>query len=259
MKKSLFNYAGAMVIAAGSLWFFSCQKEVQEEIEVRSFTKGAKLSEQKAVENRDYMDSKVYPLNSDPFGKSYTDWTVSWMLQLLSTNCAQNPYVNPANALFYQKGPVCFLAPQAKDHTSTFIKVPRDKAILFPLVNFIQEYPCQDQVFEPVKDQSLEDFLREGALASMAGIGEVSVAVDGIPIINPASFKFTSGLFRFSGNPELASCFDACITGKSQAAVTSGYYLMLKPLSPGVHIIHYRVELPSINELQEGTFYITVI
>ena len=258
MKKSLFNHAGAMVIVAVSLWLLACQKDTPEESEALSFSKGSKLSEQKAVVDRDYVDSKVYPPNSDPFGKSYTEWTVNWMLQLLSSNCAQNPYINPANALFYQKGPVCFLAPQTKDHTSTFIKVPRDKAILFPLIHSVQEYPCHDQVFEPVKGQSLEDFLREAALSDMADVGEVSVEVDGIPIIQPASYKFTSGLFRFIGNPELAACLDECITGKPQAAVTSGYFLMLRPLSPGGHTVHYEVESLGFNTPQKGTFYVYV-
>ena len=48
----------------------------------------------------------------------------------------------------------------------------------------------------------------------------------------------------FTGNPELATCYDPCITGEEQPGVMEGYIVMLKKMSPGTHIINMHGEIP---------------
>ena len=59
----------------------------------------------------------------------------------------------------------------------------------------------------------------------------------GVAIKDPLSYRFSSDdVFQFKGNLSWQA-LDNCITGKRQAAVTDGFYLMFKPVSPGEHTI----------------------
>ena len=50
-------------------------------------------------------------------------------------------------------------------------------------------------------------------------------------------------MFSFAGDPSLAAVLDPCITGTQQKGVSDGYWLMLYPLSPGTHTLHFRATL----------------
>ncbi len=242
--------AATMIMVIASICFVSCEREVDSELTI---------ADTDLAEDRGPAESIVFGPNSRPYGKSYVDWTILWMQQFMAFNCDQNPFTNPDNVLFHQNGPVYFLAGLAKPNNAVKVRVPQGKAILFPLVNYLNDYPCPDKNFEPAPGQSLEKFLRAGALNALADVQGLSVEVDGTPINHLQTYQFTSRLFTFTGHPELANCFDPCITGQAQKAVTSGYYVMLKPMKKGLHEVRYRSQIPTINFVQDGTYYIEVI
>ena len=224
-----------MAIVSASLWFTACK------------------------EGNDEPALKVFLPAEQPYGKTYTQWSVEWMKLFVSFNCDNNPWAFADKALFYQTGSVYFLAGLNTAGASVNITVPEDKAIFFPLTNYINDYPCPDPNFVPAAGQSLKDFLTQGITDFKNGISGLAVEVDGVPISDPASYWFQSDLFEFTGNPDLATVcqFDACITGTPQSAVTGGYYMMLKPLSRGAHTVHYH-SVTWGNFTQDGTFNITV-
>lgn len=250
MKKSIFIVAGTMVIVIASLWFISCDRE----------SAVVPFSDETLSEVRSNADSMVFPPSAFPYGKSYTDWTVLWIQKFLSFDCSNNPYSNPENTMFQKEGPVWFLAgsPIERRSVNVKLKVPRGKAILFPLINYVNGYPCPVRSFEPAPGQRLEDFLREGSLKALAGVRGLSVDIDGIPVTNPFDYLFTSRMFSFTGNPELATCFDICVTGQPQKAVSNGYYMLLKPLPKGTHTLHYHAEIPALDVVHDRTYYIEV-
>ncbi len=255
MKKSLFIAASTMVIVIAGLSFNACEREKTDPL----------LIDDRIVENRENADTLVYPPDAKPYGKSYKDWTVSWMRQFLTFNTTKAP-VNPytKESLDLQNSPVWFLPRLCNDRLdntapANTIKVPRGKAILFPIVNYINNYPCPNSPLQPSRGQSLEDFLRKGAKNAMANVMDLYVEIDGHSIPNPKDYQFTSGLFTFTGDPSLASCFDACITGLQQRAVTSGFYMMVKPLKIGFHTIRYHARIRLFNTVQDGIFNIAVI
>lgn len=251
MKQSIIAVAGTMLLVVASLWFLSCERETSDYAVAGS-------QDASIAEDRGNTDSKVFLPNERPFGRTYAEWTVSWMQRFMSFNCAQNPFANPEYALFNQRGPVCFLAGLSEEGAEVKLSIPHGKAILFPLVNYINDYPCPDPAFGPAPGQKLEAFLREGALSVLADVRDLSVEIDGEPVCHLDAYQFTSGLFSFTGNPELAACFDVCVTGTPQKAVTSGYYLMLKPLPKGLHTVHYHVAIPALNSVQDGTYHFIV-
>jgi hypothetical protein len=72
------------------------------------------------------------------------------------------------------------------------------------------------------------------------------------------AYRISSDLFYFTGNAELPTCFDPCVTGTEQPGVTDGYYLIFKNMSPGQHTLHLYAEVPAYGLVIDGTFNITV-
>ncbi len=227
----------------------ACQKETP---------KSTTATTSSEVNERANGNAAVYPPSAKPYGLSYGDWSAIWWQKFLVFDCANNPFLNPENVLFHQSGQVYFLAGLAQSGTSVDVSIPHGKAILFPLINYINDYPCPDITFQPGPNQSLEEFLTEGAESAMADVTNLSVTIDGKPVNNPESYLFISDLFYFTGNPDLTNCIDACVTGSSQPAVAGGFFMMLKPLSKGVHTVNYHSEIPIYAIVQDGTFNITV-
>ena len=239
------------MIVIASLWVTSCEPE-----KIDFPLSGELISNYR--DNAD-ADSLVFPPSAYPYGESYTNWTVRWMKQFLTYDCSQNPFLNQQNSLFHKDGPVWFLAGLQKEGESVNVKVPCGKAILFPLANHLNVLsPCPDQDFASVFGKRLENTLQEGTLDALSGVRQLSVEIDGLPVRNPSAYYFASRLFTFTGNPELAICFNPCITGSPQHAVTSGFYMMLRPLPKGKHTLHYHAEVPELNVIQDGTYYIEV-
>ena len=52
------------------------------------------------------------------------------------------------------------------------------------------------------------------------------------------SYRYHSAqLFNIKGDPSLQPVLDGCITGSYQPAIVDGFFMMVKPLSPGFHTI----------------------
>ena len=248
MKKQFLFLIAWLALATVFTWY-GCQKE---EILVPN---------DQNVELRTPGDSKVFPPTAQPYGKSYTEWTVEWFLEFMAFDCDHNPWLHPEYILFHESGPVYFMAGIKPPATTVNVTVPHGKAILFPFTNYINDYPCPSEWnFEPVPPQTLEEFLTEGIIGWTNGVTSLSATVDGDPITDPESYGFISSMFEFTGNLELLSCdptfYDPCINGEVQQGVSGGYWLILKPLSKGTHTVHYHSDTWGF--VQDGTFYITV-
>ena len=185
--------------------------------------------------------ARVVPLDAKPYGRTYGEWSEAWWQWALSIPAATNPILGGACDV-NQSGKVWFLAGSAGGgQTERLCTVPSGKSILFSMVNVEADYPCPpDFGFEPPPGQSLEEFLTETARFYIDHVTELEVELDGVPMQELFSYRVTSGLYTFTGDPSLAAVFDPCITGEPQPAVSDGYWIMLAPLSVGSHIIHAR-------------------
>ena len=63
--------------------------------------------------------------------------------------------------------------------------------------------------------------------------------IDGVAVTNLEEYRSISPLFYFTADPALALSFDPCITGSAQPGVAVGYWLILAPLPPGQHTLHF--------------------
>ena len=185
----------------------------------------------------------VRPPDSRPYGASYAKWGARWWMWADAIPADINPIVQPdADCDVNQSGPVFFLSAVTGGVTrSCTIRV--GKALFFPIVNINNDYPCPDPSFQPAPGQTLEEFLTEGAQFIIDFTTALEVILDGVPLQELFDYRATSRLFTFTGDSSLAAVFDPCITGTPQSGVADGYWIMLKPLTPGPHTLVIRATL----------------
>jgi hypothetical protein len=206
------------------------------------------------------MSSPAFPMDDMPYGQSFGEWTKDWWRHILSFPCDHQPLDDPQglNVQKRQTGPVYFLPATNGGSASREVIIPEGKAILLSMVNMVYDYPCTHAGFGPDSGQTLESFLTEGARRGIDLAEDLTVILDGNEIPVSEEHRITSDMFYFTGNPSLVNCYDACITGESQAAVSDGYWMMLKPLEPGVHTLRFGGEIKDFFYDVDVTYHITV-
>jgi hypothetical protein len=251
MKNFQLAFMALMLTACTALTISSCQDESDEVL-------GGKANQN--LDWRSNQNSLVFPPTSQPYGNSYAEWGSEWWKWAFGFDCANLPISDPdgSNQDQNQSGPVYFLAGNTGGAVVRDVTIPAGKAVFFPLINIINDYPCPDPNFQPAEGQSLEDFLTDGATGFIDLADILSVNVDGTDLTNLTDYRGTSSMFNFTGNPDLANCADPCITGTEQQAVTDGYWIMLKPLSTGSHTLHFTGGISMYNWVVDVTYNITV-
>lgn len=79
--------------------------------------------------------------------------------------------------------------------------------------------------------------------------------MDGVALKHPLKFRATSPLVGFTADPGWIFN-DPCVTGTPQVGVADGYWIMLRPLSPGPHTLHFRGAFTGF--ATEVTYHLTV-
>jgi hypothetical protein len=208
----------------------------------------------------------IAPPKSLPGGLSYQQWSAKWWQWAWSIPSDINPILDKtgANCDVDQSGPVWYLAGTAGFDTERACTIPAGKMIFFPIINLGNDYPClnltvtppgqqrKNPIFQPGPGQSLEQFLTigygplpdgtqiGGARQAIDHVTAVSASLDGVPVrdltLPPETsiYRATSPMFVFQGDRSLLTTFDNCV-GPGHKAVSDGYWIMLKPLSPGSH------------------------
>ncbi len=200
---------------------------------------------------------KVFPPGSHPYGKSLNEWNAEWWKYTFGFPADTSPLTDPTGerCATDQSGPVFFLMGQANGVTvRNECVVPVGKALFFPLMNWVCAVPEDGATFEDIR-----------ALCAWVTdyIDELSVTVDGVSLQNLFDYRFPTPPFSFTGavdNPFDQGCGTpgTCYEGYHEIGFSDGYYVMLAPLSPGEHQIHFYAHfyLPDWNwELEQDVTY----
>ena len=91
------------------------------------------------------------------------------------------------------------------------------------------------------------------ALLVLSALTDLFASIDGAALGNLANYRAMSDMFTFTADPA-ATSLDPCITGTPQPGVAAGYWLLLAPLPPGQHTLHFGA--PSWS--QDITYVLTV-
>lgn len=196
-------------------------------------------------------------------GQKYGQLGAKWWKWAYSFPAADVPFLNPGGPVDIsagQKSAVWFLAGASftLGPVTRTGEVPADKFLFFPLVNLVNDYPCPPEYgFEPPPGETLKHFLQRTGNEFLDGYvpdpSTLFAEIDGVSLTNLSSYRANSNLFKFTADPALVT-IDPCITGTRQPGVAVGYWLLLKPLTPGVHTLHFGA--PSAG--QDITYILTV-
>lgn len=181
----------------------------------------------------------VLPPHSHPYGKSYGEWSAEHWNWTYSLPADAHPLTDTADASAGQSGPVWFLGGTWAPTTDLngnlvgiadrHVTIPAGKALFFPLVN------AEASVAEG--NGKTEAELRETANFFADHAVGLSCTIDGRPVRNLEAYRAESPLFTFGPLPE--NNLLGLDEGTTSPAVSDGYYVMLAPLRPGKHTIHF--------------------
>lgn len=191
-----------------------------------------------------------FSANSAPYGRTYGNWTVAWWQWALAIPKSTNPVLDTtgkyAGAGQYNKD-VVFLAGKLADEDinvpNRFCTISTGKSILFPVIN------CESNQLEHPELRTREDVI-ECVKRDEDSIIMKECFVDGesIPVqrvkSDPEIFELNmieDNLFNATG-------------GISTYASSDGYWVFLKPLPLGKHVISFKGSC-EYGKLNSGAIY----
>lgn len=198
-----------------------------------------------AIADQGQQDARVYAVEDPVLGMSYGDWSAAWWQYFLPIAKQGNPFdPNVANCPGQAAGLVFFLAGAFSDKppVSRTCTVPAGSPIMFPLNN------AECSTIEPPPFQGANEAQLR---ACASGFGNqidpagLKASLDGSDISSEIlrHNRVQSPVFSFSLPARIQDfvfgSIDATRLSGSKLSVSDGYWLILKPLAPGRHTLHF--------------------
>jgi len=195
-------------------------------------------------------------------GQTYGQWAAEWWQWALGVPAPTNPLLDTTGEFCGQRqvGNVWFLAGSFEtDPVVRECNVPRGKALFFPLVNVFYGAFLNDP-----PEFRTEDFVRDFGTCPFPVSG-LSVVVDGFAIPNPERFFTGEGgsrspLFNVQLPPDNVFGVDETVIPELvlSPVAEEGYYILLRPMSPGNHTIQIAAQGCFEGFSQDITYNLTV-
>ncbi len=140
-----------------------------------------------------------------------------------------------------QSGPVWYLAGTYGGAATRSCTIPGHKLIYVPLIN-TWVVPMSQYVDTPAEMADYQAFIAEYVTYVRAHTCHLSIKLDGVPLL-PSEAQLDARLWTQVTNPFSVTVNDDNFTGEpgytTPAAVAAGHYALLRPLSPGNHVLEY--------------------
>ncbi len=188
----------------------------------------------------------VFPPNASPYGQSYAEWSANWWQWFMELPPEGHPSVDSEgfDVTDGQSGQVWFLAGVFGEVERT-CTIPVGKALFVGLLNAewssLEDACALGGLCGPDPDPCFPQTEEEqraiaNCIADLIVPESLSCTLDGVPVANLADdFRFESPQFAFTAPTPWI--FGA--TGGDGAAVADGYFVFVKPLAVGSHVLHY--------------------
>ncbi len=200
----------------------------------------------------------IAPIHSHPHGQTYSAWAAEWWQWKLETPASVNPVldITGEHCAEGQTGRVWFLAGTffGNGTVERSCTVPTGTALFFPLINafygaFLNDPP----------ETLTEEFLRAQVVCTNV---VVAAEIDGIAVNHPLQYFEQSPLFEVQLPEDNVFGVDEDVVPELllSPSVDAGYYLFLRPLSPGAHTIHWVASQSCLfgDFAQEVTYHLRV-
>ena len=214
----------------------------------------------------------VFPINSHPYGMSYGQWSAAWWQWATSLPADHHPLFDTADLSAGQSGHVWFLGGTfflsgppggnlagVADRSGT---VPAGTALFFPILN--------SEASTAEGNGTTEAELRAAATAGLGSPTILEADIDGHPIRNLFAYRAQSPLFTYGPVPNnniFQALGENVPAGTVSQSASDGYYLMLRPLQPGHHTIHFsfttvvgqQADGSPLTASEDITYHLTVV
>lgn len=187
---------------------------------------------------------------SRPFGKRFSEWSAEWWQLMLGIPSAESPLFDGTGdkCTVGQHGPVWFLVGVfGGGAAARTCAVPEGKSLYFPIIN---------NVFIATEPQETVQFAREQVAPAIDAAKRLSVMLNGESVrIRPERARTRSIVFEVTlPNGDLGAP-----KGTYSPVVDDGYYVMLKPLPVGTHVLQFQAWDANGQILQDVTYNLTVV
>lgn len=207
---------------------------------------------------RDGCDTHIVPQHQRVDGRTQSEWSAAWWQWATAFDVPQNPVIDPdgTNAGVGQSGPVWFLAGTFGGAAVRNVTIPSDKHIFVPLTN--AEWDTMPGFTNPLglpDPLSVQDI--RAITAFFVENADVTCEIDGCEVRRPERYRARSPVFSMNFEPNFAIAF-GYPAAYVRTAVSDGYWVMLRPLSPGAHVIHFTSNNPVLGFSLDVTYNVTV-
>lgn len=190
------------------------------------------------------------------YGQKAMHWTRDWWQWVYSLPAAINPGIDDSgdHGGYAQRGPVWFLlgAFDTDVVANRDVEVPSGKALFFPVV-----HAQVDNVgVDPPSDVKR---LRERAAEAVAGATGLRVELDGVALPDNAITRIATREFGYVFTEDNVGQYLGRSTppGVYAPAVADGYWVMLRPLTPGAHTL--RIQGQNGESQTDVSYSLTVV
>ena len=198
----------------------------------------------------------VFLPNEIVSGKTYSEWAAEWNRWFISIPASINPSLDTTGQFCNQKQghAAFFLAGNGtvQPAVTRSCTIPCGKPIFFPLITV----ECSSVENPPFLGKSPADRLTcAQALADLVDTSSLLTTIDGVGVTSLNRFRVAGPdtHFRMSPTDNVLG-----VVAASGFTTTDGYWLMLKPLPPGSHVLHFEAALPAFTFTQDVTYDLTV-
>jgi hypothetical protein len=209
--------------------------------------------------------AEVIPPSALPYGLSYEEWSAKWWQFYYSQSTNDMPLLGSPDICEGPASRVRFLNGASETTTKTnHVTLPTDTPLFFAIVGIEA-----DNTACPISDFATNsaEALAAGAVGAFSAASQTTCTIDEVAVPgleNPTNtiYNVVSPPFSFTTAKEhnivAVAEGEPCLPGDLSVypAVADGVYLMLSPLSPGRHTIHFVGEMSPLK--LDITYDITV-
>lgn len=206
----------------------------------------------------------VIPADTVAYGRTYSEWSAAWEQWADSIPAPNHPLMDNGDCSVGQSGPVWFLGGKfcalnnpncSTNNVVRSCSVPAKKALYVAVMN------AEDSVLEEQNPKKQIGELRAFLASVMDGV-TVSFDLDGLKVPHLKEyFRVQSPAFVFTLPDDnfLTAIGEGPFTGGTYyPGVDDGVYVMVPPLRPGPHKMHFHGFMPAFNFTLDVTYYLTV-